>query len=177
MSLENLTDPPKFQRLVLTGTECAGKSTLATRLADHLSWPLVNEAARHHPDVLQQRVTIDTFDDLHDIQTRGCVEAYDAGKPGVVCDTGDVVLGIWSAVTLGQPWHPLSAPWPAVDWYLLCPPLTQWKPDPLRTMPSFEDRMALHQAYEAALRYRHHLVVRGNTLEERLDHILNQWPW
>ena len=77
----------------------------------------------------------------------------------------------------GQPWHPLSAPWPAVDLYLLCPPLTQWEPDPLRTMPSLEDRMALHRTYESALRHRPHLVVQGNTPEERLEHLLNEWPW
>ena len=176
-SLDNPATSQKFRRIVLTGTECSGKSTLATRLADHLAWPLVDEAARQHPDVLQQTVSLDTFDDLHDIQTRACVEACNAGSAGVVCDTGDVVLGIWSSVVLGQPWHPLSAPWPAVDLYLLCPPLTQWEPDPLRTMPSLEDRMALHRTYESALRHRPHLVVQGNTPEERLEHLLNEWPW
>lgn len=57
---------------------------------------MVEEAARTHPDVLEGKVTLDTFDELHELQTEACAELARSGHPGVVCDTGDLVLGIWS---------------------------------------------------------------------------------
>lgn len=169
--------PHPFRRVVLTGTECSGKTTLGKLLAEQLGWPMVEEAARTHHDVLEGKVTLDTFDELHELQTEACAELARSGHPGVVCDTGDLVLGIWSDVAIGQPWHPLMPPWPPVDLYILCPPLTNWEMDPLRTMPQLEDRQRLHEVYVQSLTHRHHIVIEGETPEDRLSFLMKAWPW
>jgi len=168
--------PSPFRRVVLTGVENSGKSTLARALATHLQWPLVDEAARTQADVRDGKVTLDTFDDLHARQTEAAATAAQHGHPGVICDTGDLVLKVWSEA-LDAPWHPLTPPWPPVDLYLLCPPLSEWEPDPLRTLPRLEDRLAVHAVFQAHLTHRAHLVVEGATVEARLAHVLSQWPW
>ena len=120
---------------------------------------------------------MDTFDELHELQTDACAELARSGHAGVVCDTGDLVLGIWSDAAIGQPWHPLMPPWPPVDLYILCPPLNDWEMDPLRTMPQLEDRQRLHEVYIQSLTHRPHVTVQGETPKDRLAFLMKAWPW
>ena len=165
-----------FRRVVVTGVECSGKTTLSTMLAKHLGWAWVPEAARTHPDVLSGTVTHGTFDDLHDVQTQMAADARTTNS-GVICDTGELVLRLWAETTMVFSWHPLLPPEPRVDLHILCPCLDDWEEDPLRTLPNLEDRLALETQYRAHLTLRPHLVAEGDTPEDRLASILTQWPW
>ena len=166
-----------FKRVVVTGVENSGKTTFAKLLARELHWPMIEEHARRHPAVLNGQVNEDTFDALHESQTDAAADIARAGHAGVVCDTGDLVLRMWSEQVLGFSWHPLVPPWPSVDLHILCPTLEVWEEDPLRSMPRLEDRLALEAQYRAHLKHRHHLVAEGDTPEARVAHILAQWPW
>lgn len=165
-----------FRRVVVTGVECSGKTTLSKQLAAHLGWAWIPEHARMHPDVLSGSVCESTFDDLHNSQTEAA-NAARTSHPGVVCDTGDLVLRLWSEATLDFSWHPLMPPEPRVDLHILCPVLPVWEEDPLRTLPRLEDRLSLEETYRAHLSHRPHLVAKGSTPEARLEHVLTHWPW
>ena len=89
---EVLTTP--FRRVVVTGVECSGKTTLSKQLAAHLGWAWVPEHARTHNDVLSGNVSESTFDALHESQTDAAAQAQ-ATHHGVICDTGDLVLRLW----------------------------------------------------------------------------------
>ena len=170
----NLSSP--FRRIVVTGVECSGKTTLSTMLAEQLGWAWVPEAARTHPVVLSGAITEGTFDELHDMQTQMAADARDTHS-GVICDTGDLVLRLWAETTMDFSWHPLLPPEPRVDLHILCPCLEDWEEDPLRTLPKLEDRLALEAKYRAHLTLRPHLVAEGDTPEARVESILSQWPW
>ena len=172
-----MPDHVPFKRVVVTGVENSGKTTFAKLLARELHWPMIEEHARRHQAVLNGQVNEDTFDQLHESQTEAAADIARAGHAGVVCDTGDLVLRMWSEQVLGFSWHPLSPPWPSVDLHILCPTLEVWEEDPLRSMPRLEDRLALEAQYRAHLEHRHHLVAEGDTPEARVAHILAQWPW
>lgn len=168
--------PTPFRRIVVTGVECSGKTTLSQALAQRLGWAWVPEHARTHSDVVAGKVQESTFDELHESQTAAAAEARST-HPGVVCDTGDLVLRMWSEAVLDFSWHPLLPPDPRVDLHVLCPTLPTWEEDPLRTLPRLEDRLALEEQYRAHLAHRHHLIAEGDTVEARLDHVISQWPW
>ncbi|MDA0729615.1 MAG: ATP-binding protein [Bacteroidetes bacterium] len=165
-----------FRRIVITGVENAGKSTLANELSQALGWPCIPEAARQHADVLKNRIDLGTFDELHEIQTERAAKAARDGHEGVICDTGDLILKVWSDV-LGLSWHPLTPPWPPVDLYILCPTLETWEPDPLRSMPEYEDRLALEKIYLEHLMHRPHLVAEGQSAAERCARLVESLPW
>lgn len=171
-----MSAPEPFRRVVVTGVECSGKTTLSIMLAEHLGWAWVPEAARRHQAVLSESITEQTFDELHEMQTQMAAGAR-AHHPGVVCDTGDLVLRLWAESALNFSWHPLLPPQPRVDLHILCPCLEQWEEDPLRNLPKLEDRRALEATYRAHLTLRPHLVAEGDTPEARLASILSQWPW
>lgn len=166
-----------FRRVVFTGVECSGKTTLSKRLAEDLGWAWVEEAARGHADVRANKIQESTFDELHEQQTQRAAASHRDGYNGVICDTGDLVLRIWAEQALGFSWHPLLPAWPPVDLHILCPTLSNWKPDPLRSLPEYKDRIALEEIYIQHLRHRPHLVVQGDTLEDRLVFLKNHWPW
>lgn len=166
-----------FRRIVVTGVECSGKTTLSQLLSAHLGWAWVPEAARTHPDVLANRIAENTFDALHELQSDAAAKARAEGAKGVVCDTGDLVLRLWSEAVLDFSWHPLLPSNPSVDLHILCPALEVWEADPLRTLPRLEDRLALESQFRAHLKHRPHLVAEGSTPEERLSHVMKMWPW
>ena len=76
---EVLTTP--FHRVVVTGVECSGKTTLSKQLAAHLGWGWVPEHARTHQDVLSGKVSESTFDALHESQTDAASQHWYAAPP------------------------------------------------------------------------------------------------
>ena len=114
---------------MVTGVECSGKTTLSQALAQRLGWAWVPEHARTHADVVAGKVQESTFDELHESQTAAAATARST-HPGVVCDTGDLVLRMWSEAVLEFSWHPLLPPDPRVDLHILCPTLPTWEEDP-----------------------------------------------
>ena len=79
-------------RVVITGVENAGRSTLTEHLADALDWPRVAEAARHDDTAVightEHPPTSSACSTLHG--------ALDGRGSDTLFDTGPVVLDLWS---------------------------------------------------------------------------------
>ncbi len=142
--------------VLCTGVESAGKSTLVEALATRWQVPWVREAARFHPDVMAQRVQLETLHELVSLQNQAIQVAQQHARQlnARFCwvDTGVETLALWaehafSACLWPTPLHP-----PGLLGCLVCAPVLPWEPDPLRTLPHPADRWSLHTHYLQSVR-------------------------
>ncbi len=130
-------------KIVITGPESTGKSTLAEAVARHFRAPLVSEFARSY---LEQHGSAYVEKDLLAI-AQGQVAAEERAVQGspslVVCDTDLVTMRIWSEEKFGRchPWIVQQTEQRAYDLWLLCKPDLPWEPDALRENPGDRDRL------------------------------------
>jgi NadR type nicotinamide-nucleotide adenylyltransferase len=139
-------------KVVVTGPESSGKTTLAQALAAHFGTVWVPEAARAY---LAARDTFSSAGpylekDLLDI-ARSQLRAEDhllaSIRPDapqlIICDTDLITIRIWGEDKYGRsdPWvleRTVERPY---DLWLLCRPDMPWEPDPLRENPHDRDRL------------------------------------
>jgi nicotinamide riboside kinase len=143
-------------KVVLTGPESSGKSTLALDLVNALSQAcLVPELARSYLTYLGRQYT--KLDFLRMAKGQMAWQAWYADQqPNVlIVDTDHTVFQIWAQEKYGTI-DPLIQEWRAKmmpDLYLLCSPEMPWEADPLRENPTNR-----HELYE---KYHQHLVAIG----------------
>ena len=142
MSVRRLTP----RRVIITGVENAGKSTLARHLSDALGWPLIPEAARSETAVKEGRTTPGDLQRLLD-EFRSALNV----QRDTLFDTGPIVLDLWARTVWNHALEGVEAAQNHVDLFLLCDTLPEWEPDPLRSLPRWEDRQALEAQYVQAL--------------------------
>lgn len=155
--------------ICVTGPESTGKTTLATRLAEALAAPLVEEVARswlteraiaHRaahpgdaPDAVLAPYEYGPADVLEIARAQFDAEAaaLRSGAPLVVADTDLTVIRVWWEERFGalDPWIARALGQLAPRRYLLTLPDIPWEPDPLRESPN--DRERLLERYRAVL--------------------------
>lgn len=168
-------------KIVVTGPESSGKTTLAADLAAALGTVWVPEFARtylaylgrpyEHKDlktICLGQFAWETW--YHEAMLRKCADVM-MPRPVLICDTDWTVIHVWEAYKFGSRSVALS-PSPLAPHsssvYLLCLPDIPWQPDPLREHP--EERNVLFEMYENLLRdmEARYIIVRGNP-EQRLQ--------
>ena len=149
-------------KVVVTGPESSGKTTLAQTLAAHYQAPWVAEYARTYIEQLTQPYQ---EEDLLTI-ARGQVQQEDelaqTNPRLLICDTSLLVIYIWSHYRYGRchPWIEKQLAHRSVDHYLLCSPDLPWQPDPQRENPN--DRDKLFAIYQEALQAKPRTVISGD---------------
>ena len=141
---------PILRRIVLTGSESTGKSTLAMGLADHFQLPMIPEFSRSYAEGLARALTAADVEPI----ARGQAEAETAGLRGhnlVVFDTD-----LLSTYVYANHYYRSVPDWIAAairryppSLYLLCDIDLPWVPDGIRDQPN--DRAAIHQQFQEAL--------------------------
>lgn len=138
-------------RVVISGVESTGKSTLTQSLAEYFQWPMVRESARHHPAVIAGCPKMETLDELVQWQQHAAMEAVykaiEGQYGGIICDTGGLVLEMWGESVFG---HTPQGCRELQEWFdmcVICPPNIPWEPDSLRSLPGIQDRESLHARY------------------------------
>ncbi len=121
----------KVTRVVITGPECTGKSTLTVQLARNFGGRYVPEYARDYIAALDRSYTRN--DVLH-IAKRQVSDVNNANSGLVFFDTYLIVTKVWLDVVYGK--HPLWIDHEIrkhkIDLYLLCDTSIPWEPDPVR---------------------------------------------
>ena len=156
-------------KIVLTGPECSGKTTLATQLAEHYGVSIALEPAREHlqPEQVYQPL------DLLQLAATQCRLETNASPKLQVLDTDLQNIYLWwqekfgpAPTTLQRCYADYSSQRDRI--YLLCRPDIPWEFDPLRENPRDRDR--LYQLYldDLTARGLAYEVIEGQA-EQRLD--------
>ncbi len=137
------------RRIVITGPECTGKTTLAAELAERLGVPWLPEAARDYAAAVARAGRILDATDVDRIAERHTA-AEDSlratNPPLIVLDTD-----LMSTVAYGRHYYGGSSAWLESeararrgDLYLLCSPDIPWVPDGVRDRPTGREEMLAH---------------------------------
>jgi NadR type nicotinamide-nucleotide adenylyltransferase len=155
-------------KIVITGAESSGKTTLAHPLATHFQGTLVLEYARLFFE--KRETTSYIYEDLLTIakgQIRLENKQLKNNLKSKLCiyDTDLITIKIWSMVQFGKcdDWILKQIEARFYDFYLLCSPEgVAWEADPLRENP--QNRKELFDLYEKELIFynKKYIVLRGN---------------
>ena len=138
------------KKIVFTGPECSGKTTICRAVAQELKVEWVEEYARQYLEEINRPYK---EEDLLAI-AKGQIAKEQAqirnNTPFLLCDTSMLVIKIWSLVKYGR-CHPWIEQQLQNDdsIYFLCKPNIPWVADPLRESP--DDRERLFLLYEKEL--------------------------
>lgn len=148
-------------KIVITGPESSGKTTLAEALAVHYETPWVPEYARTYLDQLGRPYREKDLLEIARGQVQEEDKAAQANPRLLICDTSLLVIIIWSTYCYGRchPWIEEQWKQRPVDHYLLCRPDLSWQPDPQRENPHNRDE--LFTLYQGALQTKPHTIVEG----------------
>lgn len=138
-----------MRRIILTGPESTGKTTLAQSLALELELPLVKEFAREY---LSENINY-SYDDLAKIakgQLESEAEAFEQNST-IICDTDLITIAIWSLYKYKkcEQWILDACQPKPSDIYFLCGTEIPWESDPLRESPN--ERLELYTLYKNML--------------------------
>ena len=162
-------------KILITGTECTGKSTLAASLSKTLDCPWIPEYARTYLDTNGPEYTEQDLLYIAEGHHK-LVCKYDAEQP-LILDTYLLNLKIWSMVKFGNcnPWISnqlaLAVENQIFDKVFLCAPDLPWKQDGLRENQKSAD--SLHQLFisELEILQLDYFVISGQG-DQRMEPIL-----
>lgn len=147
-------------RVVVTGGESSGKTTLAAALAATLGTHWVAEFSREYARQAQRVLTVDDVTPIARGQLEGEGRAIAAWRaefgevispPPLVLDTDLISTTVYAEHYYGAcpPWIIDEARRRLADLYLLCEPDLPWEPDGIRDSPT--ERLQLHAAFRERL--------------------------
>ena len=141
-----------MKKIVFTGPESSGKTTIAQRLAMDFNAPLVTEYARTHLDHLKRPYEKTDLWEIAQGQLLAEKEGAENNLHYLVCDTDLLTILIWSEEKYGSVDPRISEAFAQqeTDLYLLLQPTLPWTYDPQRENP--DDRNRLFQIYRKKLR-------------------------
>ena len=149
-------------KIIVTGPESSGKTTLCKVLSTHFKIPFTEEYAREYLNNLEGDYT---QSHLLEIAKGQLLSEHNAQ----ILDTDLITMKIWSNYKYGNcdRWilEQIEKQKTENRFYLLCKPDIPWKTDPLRENPA--NREELFKIYKGELEKLHHnyFIVEG---EERI---------
>ena len=155
-------------KIIITGPESSGKTTLCKALSKHFSISFAKEFARHYINSLDREYIID---DLLTI-AKGQLECEFNSQ---LLDTDLITIKIWSEYKYGRcdKWilDQIEKQKKEKRFYLLCKPDIPWQPDKQRENPN--DREELFEIYKYELENLGHdyFIVEGG---DRLEKIIQK---
>ena len=164
----------KIKKIVFTGPECSGKTTLSNAIAKIINAPIVNEYAREYLTDLDREYS---YSDLLKIAKGqiGLEESQMHSKSNsrlIICDTNLQVIKIWSQVKYFKCDPFILKNQDKNAFYVLCYPEFNWEFDPLREHPN--KRMMLFDKYHQDLKLRNYnFIITKGSHETRISFVMS----
>jgi nicotinamide riboside kinase len=153
-----------MHKIIVTGPESSGKTTLCKALSKHFNLPFSKEYAREYLDTLNRDYN---QEDLLKI-AKGQLKSEQNTQ---LLDTDLITIKIWSKYKYGScdKWilEQIEKQKSENRFYLLCKPDIPWKADPLRENPN--DREELFEIYKKELESlaQNYFIVEGENIDEQ----------
>lgn len=138
-------------KIVITGPESTGKSTLTNQLAAYFKVEMVSEYARTYLQKLNKEYSKNDLTEIAKGQIVLEDKAQESDSRFIICDTSLEVIKIWSEFKYKScdSFISKSLQQRQPSLYLLMTPDLPWEADPLRENP--EDRDVLFDLYQKEL--------------------------
>jgi len=156
-------------KIIVTGPESSGKTTLCKALSEHFKIPFAEESAREYLDALNRDYN---QEDLLEI-AKGQLQAENGIQ---LLDTDLITLKIWSKYKYGScdKWilTQIEKQKSENRYYLLCKPDIPWEADPQRENPNNrEDIFEIYKKEIASLGHDYFIVDGENRTENSVSKI------
>ena len=161
-----------IKKIVFTGPECSGKSTLSKAIAKKMQLPLVEEYARHYLNKLGKNYIYSDLVKIAKGQLNAEKKAIDNTEKDmtIICDTDLQVIKIWSQKKFGKCASFILNNSDIKGLYILCKPDFKWEYDPLREHKN--DRMNLFETYHQDLIENNaNFIIASGPLKERISFV------
>ena len=157
-------------KIIVTGPESSGKTTLCKALSEHYDLTYIKEYAREYLTDLGRDYT---QEDLLKISK----EQLESENNSQLLDTDLITIKIWSKYKYGScdNWilTQIKKQKSEKRFYLLCKPDIPWKADPLRENPNNrEELFELYKEELGNLGHNYFIVEGGNKVEQAIYQIL-----
>lgn len=124
-----------MKKIVITGPESTGKTTLAEALAQKLNALLIPEYARSYVEGLNRPYTYSDVEMIAQHQLEEESKFSDSGGSGILLmDTWLIITKVWFEVVYGTApgWIEKRIATGDIDLFLICAPDIPWIADPIR---------------------------------------------
>ncbi|MCK4465616.1 MAG: ATP-binding protein [Bacteroidales bacterium] len=141
-----------IRKVVITGPESTGKTTLAQQLAHHFNTIWITEYAREYVENLKHPYVYEDLINITRTQIKKLQEVTEPPNQFVFLDTDLIIMKVWfqEAFQNYPEWLHNSIRQRNIDLYLLCATDIPWMDDPVRENKS-DNRERLFEIYKQEL--------------------------
>ena len=164
-----------MKKIVFTGPECSGKTTLSQAIAEKFNLPIVEEYARKYLTQLKSRYE---YEDLVKI-SKGQLKLEEKiiqlnpKKKTLICDTNLQVIKLWSFIKYSKCDSFILKNEDANAYYVLCYPDFNWEYDPLRENKN--NRLEIFKKYhEDLINNKRKFIIASGLHQQRMALVSNQ---